>query len=107
MQKGLINRTWSGPISALGGMNKGWSLLRRPLPNSLPGVCSQWCDLADSHAEGEQDRLIKQESLYKDKTELNMCLANTSDSLDCILGSPFQLSCKPGMEPEIHCSQQQ
>lgn len=90
MQKGLINRTWSDHIPALGGINKG-SLLTKLLPNSVPGVCSQCCDLADCHAEGEQDRLIKQESLYKDKTELIVCPANTSYSLSFTFGCPNQL----------------
>lgn len=98
MQKGLINRTWSDHIPALGGINKGWSLLSKLLPNSLPGVCSQCCDLPDCHAEGEQDRLIKQESLYKDKTELNVCPANTSDSLSCILGCPNQQRAAASLE---------
>lgn len=80
----------SDHIPGLGGITKGWSLLRNPRPNGPPGVCSECFDLADSHADGEQDRLIKQESLYKDKTELNTCPANTSGPLGCILGSPNQ-----------------
>lgn len=84
---------------------KKWSLLRKLLPI---GVCSQCCALADSHAEGEQDRSINQESLYKDKTELNMCPANTKDSLDYILGSPNQQVLQAWNESsEIHCSKQQ
>lgn len=104
MQKGLINRTWSDHTPALGGTNKGWSLLRKLLPVD---VCSQCCDLAESLAEGEQGRLINQEPLYKDKTELNMSPANTSDSLGCILGSPNQqmLQAWNGAS-EIHCTKQ-